>query len=160
MLKSMFSILGVIAIAVIITGCSATGSYTSNQKFSESIIGPIERMENAYQGIYRNPIIIVHGFLGSNLIDKKTGQNLWGQFRGIDGFTVSDEKMRGLAIPMALGKPLNELNDDTVPAGILDTVTVKIMGLSFEENVYLNLVDILQSGGFQAEGFPLAPGMT
>ncbi|MEI6420689.1 MAG: hypothetical protein WCP55_00600 [Lentisphaerota bacterium] len=160
MLKSMFSILGVLAIAVIITGCSATGSYTSNQKFSESIIGPIERMENAYQGIYRNPIIIVHGFLGSNLIDKKTGQNLWGQFRGIDGFSVSDEKMRCLAIPMALGKPLNELNDDTVPAGMLDTVTVKIMGLSFEENVYLNLVDILQSGGFQAEGFPLAPGMT
>jgi hypothetical protein len=34
------------------------------------------------------------------------------------------------------------------------------MGFSFEENAYLNLVNILQSGGYQAEGFPLAPGKT
>lgn len=160
MIKSIISLLGAVLIAVIIAGCSATGSYTSNQKFSESIIGPIEKMENSYQGIYRNPIIIVHGFLGSNLIDKTTGQNLWGSFHGIDGFTVSDNKIRALAIPMEYGKPLNELNDDTVPAGTLDTVTVKILCMSFKENVYLNLVDILQSGGYQAEGFPLAPGVT
>lgn len=160
MLKSMISIFGIFAVSVIITGCSSTGSYTSNEKFSESVIGPIEIMEASYQGIYRNPIIIVHGFLGSNLIDKKTGQNLWGTFRGIDGFRVADEKMRSLAIPMELGKQLNDLNDDTVPAGMLDTVTIKIMGVSFQENAYLNLVNILQGGGYQAEGFPLAPGKT
>lgn len=160
MLKSMISLLGVVAIFAILPGCSATGSYTSNEKFSESIIGPIEKMENDYQGVYRNPIIIVHGFLGSNLLDQETGQNLWGKFRGIDGLGVADEKMRGLAIPMKIGKPLNELNDHTVPAGMLDTVTVKIMGVSFQENAYLNLVNILQSGGFQAEAYPLAPGRT
>ncbi len=160
MFKKLLSILGVVAVSAILTGCSATGSYTSNEKFSESIVGPIEKMEMDYQGVYRNPIIIVHGFLGANLIDKKTGQNLWGTFRGIDGFTVSEEKMRMLAIPMKIGKPLNELNDDTVPDGMLDTVTVKIMGVSFQENAYLNLVNILQGGGFQAEGFPLASGRT
>ena len=160
MLKAIVSMLGAVAIFVIITGCSATGSYTSNEKFSESINGPIEDKQNAYQGIYRNPIIIVHGFLGSNLIDKKTGKNLWGEFRGIDGLGVSDEKIRALAIPMQIGKPLKELNDDTVPNGMLDTVTVKICGIPFTESVYLNLVDILQSGGFQAEGLPLAPGRT
>ncbi len=160
MLKEIISIFGVVAVSVILSGCSATGSYTSNQKFTESVIGPIEKMEIAYQGIYRNPIIIVHGFLGSNMIDKKTKQNLWGEFKGMDGFIISNEKMRALAIPMKIGKPLSELDDDTVPNGMLDTVTVRIMGVSFQENVYLNLVNILQGGGFQAEGFPLAPGRT
>ena len=152
------SMLGAVAISVIVTGCSATGSYTSNEKFAESINGPIEDMQMAYQGIYRNPVIIVHGFLGSKLIDKKTGRNLWGSFKGIDGLTISDQTIRALAIPMEIGKPLKDLNDDTVPDGMLDTVTVKIMGIPFKENVYLNLVNILQEGGFQAEGFPPAPG--
>jgi pimeloyl-ACP methyl ester carboxylesterase len=152
--------LGAVAVAVIAAGCGASGSYTSNEKFSDAINGPIEVKQMAYQGIYRNPIIIVHGFLGSNLIDKKTQQNLWGKFRCIDGLFVFDRTMHGLAIPMEIGKPLSELNDDTVPAGMLDTVTVKILGIPVEENVYLNLVNILQSGGFQAEGQPLSPGRT
>ena len=160
MLKSIMSLLVAAMISVIVAGCSATGSYTSNEKFSESINGPIEDKQNAYQGIYRNPIIIVHGFLGSNLIDKKTGKNLWGKFRCIEGLTVPDATIRGLAVPMQIGKPLKDLNDDTVPDGMLDTVTVKIMGIPFTESVYLNLVNILQEGGFQAEGFPLAPGRT
>jgi pimeloyl-ACP methyl ester carboxylesterase len=160
MVKTIISTMVAAAISVMLTGCGATGSYTSNEKFSESVTGPIEKMENAYQGVYRNPIIIVHGFLGANLIDKKSGQTLWGKFRGLDGIGLSDEKMRGLSIPMAIGKPLNRLSDDTVPDGMLDTVTVTIMGVTFQENVYLNLVNILQSGGFQAEGFPLEPGRT
>jgi pimeloyl-ACP methyl ester carboxylesterase len=160
MFKAIMSILGAVTVSIIIAGCGATGSYTSNEKFSDAIEGPIEKMENNYQGIYRNPIIIVHGFLGANLINKKTGQNVWGKFRGINGFTVSDERMRGLAVPMAIGKPLKDLNDNTVPDGMLETVTIKIMGINFRENAYLNLIDVLKSGGFQPEGFPLAPGRT
>lgn len=160
MLKSLVSLLSMVVVVVIISGCSATGSYTSNQKFSEAIIGPIEEKEISYQGVYRNPIIIVHGFLGSNLINKKTKENYWGHFTGANAFAVSNERLRGLAIPMELGKPLKDLNDDTVPDGMLDTVTVKIMGITFKEKAYINLVDILQSGGFQAEGQPLQPGRT
>lgn len=145
-------------ISVVVTGCSTTGSYTSNAKFSDSIIGPIERKEIAYQGPYRNPIIIVHGFLGANLVDKKTGKNIWGKFVGANAFTVSNERMRALAIPMKRGTPLTKLNDDVDPDGVLDTVTVKIMGMTFKENAYQNLINILASGGFQPEGQPLGPG--
>ena len=160
MFKSVVSMLGVTLLAVIVAGCTATGSYTSNRKFDEVVLGPIEKKEFSYQGPHRNPIIIVHGFLGSNLINKKTGQNYWGKFRGANAFGVSDSRIRGLAIPMELGKPLKDLNDDTVPNGTLDTVTVKILGMTFKENAYLNLVNVLQSGGFQAEGQPLGPGKT
>ena len=154
MLNGLVILLGVL----VISGCSATGSYTSNQKFNDVILGPIEKREISYQGPYRNPVIIVHGFLGSNLVDKKTGRNYWGKFRGLNALGVSDERMRGLAIPMAIGKSLKDLNDDTVPDGTLDTVSVKIMGVTFKENTYLNLVNILADGGFQPEGFPLGEG--
>ena len=158
MSRFMISLLGIAIITVTVSGCSVTGSYTSNAKFSENVLGPIEKKEFAYQGPYRNPIIIVHGFLGSNLVDKKTGENYWGHFIGADAFTVSQSRMRGLAIPMQMGKPLKDLNDNTVPDGMLDTVTVRLFGMTFEEKAYINLVDVLQSGGFQAEGQPLEPG--
>ena len=141
-----------------VAGCAATGSYTSNEKFDEAKIGPIGEKNISYEGVFRNPIIIVHGFLGANLIDKKTGRNVWGKFSGIDGIYLSDEELRSLAVPMELGEPLKDLNDDTVPDGMLNTVSVKLMGITFKENAYINLVKILQDGGFQPEGFPMASG--
>ncbi len=145
-------------ISVIITGCTTTESYTSNEQFPKAVIGPIEKEEINYQGIYRNPVIIIHGFLGSNLINKKNGENIWGKFSGFEEFWISPEKIRSLAISMEIGKPLNDLNDNTVPAGILDTVTVKMLGLTFKKRAYLNLINVLQDGGFQPENFPMNPG--
>ena len=145
--------------SVLIGGCaSATGSYTSNAKFGESVVGPLQRHARDYQGIYRNPVIIVHGFLGSNMYDRKRKVNVWGEFSGSDGFSPSDWKIRSLAIPMVMHMPLKNLNDDTVPNGALNTVKVKILGITFTENAYLNLVNALHDGGFQPEGKPLDPG--
>ena len=160
MLKKMVLWIGIPVAGIVLIGCNATGSYTSNQKFAEVVTGPIEKKSFAYQGPFRNPIIIVHGFLGSNLKDSKTGENLWGEFTGMDGFRVSNDRLRKLAIPMEMGKPLKDLQDDTVPSGMLTTVTVRILGVSFKENAYLNLINILKDGGFQPEGFPLEAGRT
>ena len=159
-MKSVFSLPGITLAALAAAGCSATGSYTSNEKFSEAVIDPIEKQQRAYQGPYRNPIIIVHGFLGGRLKDAKTGENVWGNFSGWDAFSVSTHKLRELAIPMEMGKPLNELKDNVVPAGMLDRVKVRIMGFTVERNAYLNLINVLQDGGFQPEGFPMKDGRT
>lgn len=146
-------------LALLLNGCNTSqGSYTSNQKFGASIIGPLQKKAIAYQGIYRNPVIIVHGFLGSNLMDKKTGKNIWGEFSGMDGVSLPDWKMRALALTMVRHKPLKDIKDDTVPNGALNTVKVKILGITFTENAYLNLVNALNEGGFQLEGRPLDPG--
>jgi hypothetical protein len=144
---------------VVLEGClSATGSYTSNEKFGESVVGPLQKQARSYQGIYRNPVIIVYGFLGSNMLDKKRNENVWGEFSGSDGFSLPAWKMRSLAIPMEMHKPLKDLKDDTVPNGALNTVKVKILGMTFTENAYLNLVEALHEGGFQLEGRPLDDG--
>lgn len=140
-------------------GCnSATGSYTSNAKFGSTIIGEIEKRSIEYEGVHRNPVIVVPGFLGSKLVNKDTGKNIWGEFTGADGLLPSDKRMLDTSFPMKYGVPLNKIVSNDVPDGVLDQVTVKILGIPFHENQYQNLVNVLKHGGYQPEGEPLSPG--
>ncbi len=162
MLKKMLKLAVFALWAHLLISCNAPTSlsYTSNAKFNKTILGSLEKKNINYQGVYRNPIILVHGFLGSNLIDKKTGVNVWGNFFGINGFRMSNFRLRSLALPMRLGVPLNDLPQFTVPGKMLDTVDVKILGVSFKEKAYINLVNLLQDGGFQSEDQPMRMGRT
>ncbi len=156
MLKSFIFLLA----SAFIAGCSATGSYTSNEKFASAIIGPIEKKGIAYQGPLRNPVIVIHGFLGSNLIDSRNNKNLWGEFSALDSLRTSKTHIRGLTIPMEVGRPLKELRDTTVPDGILESVKVDVLGVTFKEKAYQNLQNVLQRGGFHPEGAPFVKGKT
>jgi pimeloyl-ACP methyl ester carboxylesterase len=146
------------AAAFTLVGCGSTGSYTSDAKFDSAIVGPIESLNNSYQGPFRHPVIIIHGFLGGKLIDTKTGENVWGKFTGWESISPSAEYFRELALPMQLGKPLNDIKDNVVTGGILDTVKVRILGFTVTEDAYINLIKVLQTGGFQPEGYPLEKG--
>ena len=159
MLKKMLFVFGFAIITGILTGCGgAKGSYTSDAKFEDRYLGRLQKEAINYEGPLRNPVIIVHGFLGSNMLDKTTGKNIWGKFSAEDGYSVSDEKMRALSIPMVKLKPLKDIKDNTVPNGALNTVEVNFLGMTFKENAYLNLVNALHEGGFQLEGRPRDPG--
>ena len=127
------------------------GSYTSNEKFNKSFNGFFQRKSADYEGVYRNPVIIVHGFLGSNLLDTKSGKIIWGEFSTSDSYTISDAKMRALAIPMIQGKPLKLIKDATVPHGMLDKVKVSFLGMTYTEPAYINLVNILHEDGYQPD---------
>ena len=160
MLKKIISALSIVCIVSIFSSCNtgAKGSYTSNEKFNTNILGPLQRKAFDYEGPFRNPVIIVHGFLGSNMLDTKTGKNVWGKFSSEDGFSISDEKMRALSLPMVKHKPLKDIKDATVPNGALNTVEVNFLGMTFKENAYQNLANALHEGGFQLEGAPLDKG--
>ncbi len=159
MSRSALGLLCLSAFSVLLYGCiSAEGSYTSDAKFTHNVIGPLQKKAAAYEGVYRNPVIIVHGFLGSNLKDNATGKNIWGRFSTEDGFRVSPEKMRALSYPMQKNTPLKDITDRTMPDGMLDTVEVRFLGITFRENAYINLVDSLNAGGFQPEGRELGQG--
>lgn len=159
MFNKTFYAFALFALGVLLAGCmGAEGSYTSNDQFKDIIYGPLEEKAKNYQGPYRNPVIIVHGFLGSNMLDKKSGKNVWGQFSSEDGYSVSPEKMRALSLPMEKFKPLKDIKDETVPNGALNVVEVNFLGMTFKENAYQNLVDVLHEGGYQPEGSPLDPG--
>lgn len=145
--------------AFLFNGCiSSTGSYTSNAKFDSAYIGPLQRRAIAYEGIYRNPVILVHGFLGANLINSKTGKSVWGKFTASETLGLPDNEIRNLSVPMRLGAKLSELKNSTVAGTTLDTITIKILGVPFKVNAYQNLINSLQEGGYQPEGRPLDPG--
>lgn len=65
----------------------------------------------------RNPVIFLHGFLGSRLENSRSGNPVWGRLRNL--FTRS--RRDGLALPIRSAR-LEENRDDLVPAGICDSV--------------------------------------
>ena len=139
--------------AAVVSGHFAEGSYTSaHDQFQQVTTGEIERKNIDYEGPMRNPVIIIHGFLGANLKDTVTGQNIWGEFSAQEIIvSKSQERAKALALPMSQGTPLNELVSDTIPDGILESIKVTFYRYTYEQKAYRNLIDTLKEGGYQPE---------
>ena len=134
-------------------GCSATGSYRSQEVYSRSMYSKIARRSMDYEGVARNPVIVIHGFLGAKLAKNNTGELVWGSFTGIKD--LDDDKIRALSHPMAIGKKLSELPCTSQPIGLLDRVRMRLLGVPFYLSAYDNLIDILIESGYMEEGAPL-----
>ena len=139
-----------ITLSVIMSmGCSSTdpstGSYNSAAVYDRPLYSTIARNSMAYEGIYRNPVIVVHGFLGARLKSSTTGDTVWGYITG--GETVSgfaDYQLRQLALPMAKDKTLKELKDHIYASEMLESFTVRVLGMQFDVNAYNKMLDILR----------------
>ncbi len=135
---------------------SSTGSYTSKEHRTTAIFeDDVSRKSREYEGILRNPVIILHGFFGAKLVDSTSGINLWGDFGLRDAFTPTPEKMSKLAFSMSPETPLSKINDDIVAAGLLEEINIHFMGLPLKFPAYKDMVDIMEKIGFQAENRPL-----
>lgn len=75
----------------------------------------------------RNPVIVIPGILGSRLVTEQTRRVVWGAFAGDYADPRTEEGARLVALPMALGVPLNELHDSVVSDGALDRIKVNIL---------------------------------
>ena len=69
------------------------------------------------QHIERNPVIVIPGIMGSNLLDDGTGAVVWGAFTRKYVRPKSPEGARLVALPMREGASLAELTDQVRPAG-------------------------------------------
>jgi hypothetical protein len=137
------------------SGFISEGSYTSAKgNIPEVTIGAIEQKNINYEGPLRNPIIVIHGFLGANLRDCVTDKNVWGEFNAQDVIKLSKERMHSLAIPMQQDALLNDLSDSILPNGMLDTVKVKFYKYTYEQKAYINLINVLQEGGYHSSNNP------
>jgi hypothetical protein len=143
------------SIIALMTGCSSTGSYTSGKQKDTTFYGDVTQKCIEYEGIERNPVIVVHGFLGSKLVNSITGENLWGDFRTWDFVSVSDEKIRGLAHPMGYKTSLKKLKNNIIPNELLETANVSCLGISVKVTAYKKLIDALVRVGYQTESRPL-----
>lgn len=105
---------------------------------------------SSYQGLLRNPVIVIHGFLGSRLTDVSSGKNVWGEFNPEQMNTP--EHYYSLALPFEKNA-VNVSND-----GILEKSTIKILGMDFELENYSRLISLLMKYGYVREDKELPDG--
>ena len=132
------------------------GSYQSGRVYRKAIISGIVQKSLDYEGIARNPVIVVHGFLGSHLKNNETGKDVWGSFAGIDAIRgYSHKELQEISLPMKKDKTLGELKDNIVPTDFLNTFDINLFGLHFQRDAYDKLIDILSEAGYSREDAPL-----
>ena len=71
---------------------------------------------------HRNPIIVIPGVLGTVLRDTDSGR---------------------------VGAELAELHDEVAPDGVLESVTVSLLGLPVEQHAYISILRTLGAGGYR-----------
>jgi pimeloyl-ACP methyl ester carboxylesterase len=104
----------------------------------------------------RNPVIVIPGVLGTTLKDPESGEIVWGAFLGNYSDPRTAEGARRVALPMQPGVPLRELVDDAVTAGVLESVTVSVLGLPVEQEAYVGILRSLGVGGYRDASFAQA----
>jgi pimeloyl-ACP methyl ester carboxylesterase len=141
-------------LAVTFNGCSATGSYNSFKTDRKILIGDGARKAFQYEGLERHPVIVIPGIFGSRLVDPESKRIVWGLFTGkemVENFSA--KQIRLLGLPMEEGKSLSELRDAVLPAGVLETVKVRLLGLPIHVNGYKDMIEALEFAGYYGETF-------
>ena len=159
-IKFVFLFVGATLAIFFFAGCnsmkSSEGSYQSSQVFNKPLFGEIARKSAAYEGPARNPVIFIHGFLGSRLRDKETGECVWGDVSGEqieNGFTK--KYIRQLACPMKMGEPLDNLPDNLEAVQLLRNMKVSVMSMDFRMVAYQSIITSLTKNGYIPECMPL-----
>jgi len=160
--RALLCFISAASISAIISGCStSTGSYESFQEYKTPIYGEVAKWTVDYEGIARNPVIIVHGFLGAKLIDPKTRKNVWGNFRLSDEITAfPPERSRMLAVPMTPGLAVQNLKSSAVVRGLMEEAKARVFGMNVSLSSYSSLIKILTDSGYCVENKPLQKGKT
>lgn len=136
-------------------GCTASpvGSYHSTALGNSTRESELALAACSYDGIGRNPVVIIHGFLGARLSD--SSGTVWGDF---STDTFSDANLKALALPMEIGKPLTELVSPSFPTGILDDAEIRFAGFTFRQPGYGLAVEQLVKAGYVDGDRPLPCG--
>ncbi len=141
-------------LALVLNGCSATGSYSSFKTNRKILVSDKTREAFRYEGLERHPVIVIPGIFGSRLVDSESKKIVWGLFTGkemVENFSTKQVQL--LALPMVQGKSLSELRDTVLPDGVLETVKVRLLGLPIHVNGYKDMVDALEVAGYRGEAY-------
>ncbi len=144
--------------AIMLNSCNTieSGSYQDQKTYGKTVYTEVMRKSFDYEGPGRNPVIVIHGLLGSKLADRRDGTNIWGQFALTEMLTGN--KLARLAHPMQEKKPLSELKSDITPSGLLDKSQIRVLGFSFDYEGYDILVNALSKAGYVPDNRPLPEG--
>ena len=126
-------------------------SYNDFAETAEPFEDELSSRLKAFAGKGKNPVILIHGFFGAQLADTKTGLNLWGDFKILETFRISGEKMNKLAHPMQPGKELYEMNDSIKAVKMLEELEVNFVGFPIRFPAYRDMINVLVKSGFSEE---------
>ncbi|QDV23394.1 esterase/lipase family protein [Aureliella helgolandensis] len=98
--------------------------------------------------VEQNPVIVIHGILGSKLVDEDSEQVVWGTLRRFQ-FWTRRSPSTSMAHPMEFGVPLNLLRDNVRSAGTLAHLDLKVAGLPIEVEAYGGLMQALGIAGYR-----------
>jgi pimeloyl-ACP methyl ester carboxylesterase len=108
-----------LAAAISLWGCSS--SEPKNPPLND-IYGATARAI----GAARNPVVVIPGILGTRLVEKDTGQVVWGAFTYGAADTDFPDGARLVALPMQEGTPLSQLTDNVRPDGVLESLDANV----------------------------------
>jgi pimeloyl-ACP methyl ester carboxylesterase len=132
---------GLTAAVMIVIGCT--------QAISPPDLGGIYNMPAQHHDALRNPVILIPGITGTRLVADPTGQIVWGAFAGGYANPETPAGARLAAHPMALNRPLSELQDEVRAEAVLDRARVDLLGLPVELNAYIHILATLGAGGYR-----------
>ena len=136
------------AVAVILVACGLTPRTPD--------LGDLYSTLAQQESPERNPVILIPGLLGTKLVEKDTGDVVWGAF-DLTAINPNSEKgARQAALPMQIGVQLPQLRDNLIPAGALDRVVVYLMGYPLVQQAYSQLLAALGIGGYRDEALAQA----
>ncbi len=104
----------------------------------------------AREGIARrNPLIVIPGIMGSQLIDSAARRPVWGDFRDRFARPWKKGEAGSIALPMQMGTPLERLQGVARPSGSLTRVRGTIGGVRMELRLYSGVLSTLGVGSYR-----------
>ncbi len=148
-----------ISLYLVLSGCTSIGSYQSQEVLDKSLRGKLMKPYREYEGPSRNPVIVIHGFLGSKLRDEANGRVVWGEVSFWDSITgLNDQYIYDLSLKMSKDHSLIELDENAEAYSFLESLEVQLFGIPLYFNVYEDLLLILLKSGYVEYGKPLPEG--
>ena len=92
----------------------------------------------------RNPVIVIPGVMGSNLVAMESSKSIWGDFQGRD----ASQDMRLIGLPMKLGTPLDQLQSLSESDGTLGELKSTVAGMTVRLSFYGDVLSALGVGSY------------
>ena len=152
--KALSYTLPLVPALLLLNACTSTesGSYQDPKPHGKAVYTEVMKKAFRYEGPARNPVIVIHGLLGSQLTEQRTGINIWGQFSLTE--MLAGNKFARLAHPMKEKMPLAKLVSDVRPSGLLSKSHIRVLGFSFDYEGYEILVHALAKAGYVPDTMP------
>lgn len=135
------------------------GSSNKQPSFHSRVAGLDSVIEYEHQirqsGFKQNPIIVIPGILGSNIVTLENKNTLWGDFGKSLADPKADKNLRMIALPMQMGKTLDQLQGDSTIDGSLRYIKASVAGIPISINTYASMLSALGVGEQHGAGAAL-----